>query len=371
MTNSRTVNTEAQSAQANSRTQTRTKTRERTITLEDDVDELIGAYQHRGQPLVAITYKTPSFGSAKQVYRSVDKVRESESTLADQLGAHKRTEREMLREYGYENVPVLLRPIEAMRRRFMISEEDTLEHIARIGTFYADSLEELNGTLNTVLKEYERASSKVEAYVLHLEDQRVSLADRKDSVDRQLEAIEHVREEYMASAPHEGTYAEKVLWKRGLRAIEKDERSLRSLKLRVTQDLNQATEHHTIALQLAEGLEVSYTMNAMAVSTSEMLTDHLRMNIDAYVTSSKASDHAIRIHTYLEKAAGFSSLMSRATSERMSTVGRMFERFTLPGGTGAQDIARGGLLDGLRVHLGHMQEAHDAVSETYERDLLP
>jgi hypothetical protein len=349
----------------------RTRTAERTITLDDNIDELLNSYKTQGQSLVSITYKSPSMGTPKHVQNSVEKLRDNEAKLAEKMGAHKQTEREILASFGYEQIPVLMRPIEAVRRRFMGSEDDTLEKIAQIGSFYADTLEDLQGNLITVLKDYERATERVESYIVHLEDTMVSLSQQKEGVEERIAAIEEVKEQYVASAPQNGTYAEKVIWRRGLRAIEKDERSLRSLNLRVTQDLNQATEHQKIAVDLGEGLEVSYTINAMSVSTSEMLTDHLRVNLVAYATSSRASNHAINIHHYLEKTAEFSSLLSQATSERMTTVGRLFERFSLPSGAGARDIANGGLLDGLKGYMTQMQEAHDAVNEHYSKEMIP
>ena len=363
--------------QTHTRTRTASRAAQRggsapTITLEDDIESLLTAYRREGQPLVSITYESPKMNAPSKMYRTMETVKEKEEAFSGHVSGHMKFEREML-SFGYENVPIPMRPIEAMRR-FLTSrrsDEENLEMIVGIGEHYTTVLHEAHAHLTGLLKEYGGAAGLIEDHVVKLEDTMIKLSDRKEDVEGKLAAIERVKQAYVSDAPHDGSYAEKVLWRRGLRAIEKDERSLRSLNLRITRDLNQAIEFHKSSEQLAEMMEINYTMNSMGVSTVSLLADQLDVNLKMYLTSSRASDHTIRVHEYLERAAGFSNLMSRASYERMNTVGKMLERFTMPDGKGAKAISGGGLVNGLRDYLDEMQQAHDALIADHSKDMMP
>lgn len=341
--------------------------------LDDDVDALINSYRESGHARILVQYEPPKFTTSKSLSRSLERIRDAEQQVNESVISHRETEREMLDKFGYGSTPFLMRPVEMVRRRVMSARDpdSKLEMIAQIGGEYVDSLRVMHDKLAGALKHYGAAHVQVEEHLVHLEDLMIDLSSRKDEIEADLDSIKKVRAAYEADAPHDGSYAEKILWKRGLRAIEKDERSLKSLNLRVTRDLNQAIEFQRTTSEIAETVDISYTMNSMALSASSFLSEGLALNIDLYMTNAKTSDQTLAIYETLDRASQYSNLMTRATHERMSAVGSMIKRFTMPGGDGARSISGGGMLNGLREYLSEMQDVHDSLVDESARDMLP
>lgn len=343
-------------------------------TLEQSVNDMINNYREAGRPLVHLSYASPDLSPPTPLSRSLRGARDADKTVIDTLSEPRRIDRKILLNFGYEGVPFVMRPIEAVRRLsqsfFSDGKLDTTQVVAICGDTI-DRLVSTHGALSESLKSYARVEELIEGYAHRLEDHAVDVSEQKEDTERSLETMKLAIDAYRKSAPLDGSMSEKFTYQRSLRAMEKDERSLKSLNLRLTQDLNQTMSLISTTKEAAEVLEVSKAMNYLAADKARGLVGQLKLNVELYQTNAETSDLSIELGKQLHTAARLSDLLTNGTHTRMNAVGSIIKDFTVPGGRGGDSISRGGLVDGLKSYLEEMQQLGDEEARSRIDSMLP
>ena len=340
--------------------------------LESDVEDLIDSYHTGGKSLVSITYRSPSTKLIDRFEQTMGKARESERTLKKTIAEFRSIDHEVMREYGLSDTPALLRPFEVAKRyisSFLNQGHLDTTMVVKIAGSYVTALESTQHALLVSLKDYERCENDLERYLSSLEEHVISISESKEGVEDRIETLGDASERYAIRTPSDGSLADKMRYQRGKRVLDKDLRGLRTLDLRISNDLNQTLMLIERTKQAAEVLEVSKAMNYLAADLTRGLTGQLKLNIDLYGTSSHSTDIALALGQRLEESSRLSDLLTRGTYSRMSALGSVIKNFS-PDGPGAASIAGGGLVEGLKGYLNEMQQLHNEVTSEYERELL-
>lgn len=329
---------------------------------EPSIDDLIGTYEREQRPIVHISYSAKDFSPPSKLSSSLHSARASDEGLVNTIKEYKMINRRILGEFGYESIPSLLRPVEALRRyahSMLTGGQHDTDRVMEICETYVNQLVSTHRALITSLKAYERTESALESYHHSLEDHIIDVARKKSDVEGRITTLSGAVEAYADKAPHDGSIADKVEYQRNKRSMDKDLRSLKALNLRMTQDLNQTMTLVELTSEASEILEVSKSMNYMAADSAQGLIGQLRLNVDLYRTNAKSTDIALELGSQLTTAAKLTDLLSQGTHSRMNALGHVIKNFSLPSGSGAESIGRGGLVNGLRSYLEQMQELND------------